>query len=223
MSKARNIILTVLFLAIIFSFSALCFLLPDAEFSESERRELATFPEISAGTLSGGIFSNEFENYSADQFPLREGFRALKAGFNFRILNRLENNGLFIKDGHISKLDPPESEEMKTYAADKLASVYEKFIKDKGGKVYLSIVPDKNIFFSEYPSLDYARFIADMAAKLPFAEYIDILPLLSLDDYYATDTHWKQEKIVDVAKKLALEDIVYAFRSTTFSNRYRCT
>ncbi len=204
MSKIRNVISTVVFLAIVFSLSALCFVLPDTEFSESERRELASFPEISAEALSGGLFSNDFEKYSADQFPFRESFRALKAGFNMNILNRLENNGLFVKDGHISKLDSPESEEMKAYAADKLTSVYEKFIKGNGGRVYLSIVPDKNIFFSEYPSLDYEGFIADMAEKLPFAEYIDILPLLSLDDYYATDTHWKQEKIVDVAKKLAL-------------------
>lgn len=33
--------------------------------------------------------------------------------------------------------------------------------------------------------------------------YIDITGLLSLEDYYRTDTHWRQEKIQDVANKLA--------------------
>ena len=35
--------------------------------------------------------------------------------------------------------------------------------------------------------------------------YIDITPLLSADDYYKTDTHWKQENITDIAEYLATE------------------
>lgn len=33
-------------------------------------------------------------------------------------------------------------------------------------------------------------------------EYIDIVPLLEIQDYYRTDTHWRQECIVDVARYL---------------------
>ena len=29
-------------------------------------------------------------------------------------------------------------------------------------------------------------------------QYIDIFPLLSIEDYYNTDTHWRQDCIVDV-------------------------
>ena len=36
-----------------------------------------------------------------------------------------------------------------------------------------------------------------------FAEYIGITQLLELSDYYCTDTHWRQEKITDVAQHLA--------------------
>ena len=35
------------------------------------------------------------------------------------------------------------------------------------------------------------------------AEYIDIFPCLTIDDYYATDSHWRQEKIENVAAELA--------------------
>ena len=38
---------------------------------------------------------------------------------------------------------------------------------------------------------------------MTFSEYIDISNLLSLEDYYKTDTHWRQEKIRDVAQLLA--------------------
>ena len=36
-------------------------------------------------------------------------------------------------------------------------------------------------------------------------KYIDIFSELSIDDYYKTDSHWRQEKIVPVAKKIAKE------------------
>ena len=35
-----------------------------------------------------------------------------------------------------------------------------------------------------------------------YAEYIDITELLDIEDYYKTDVHWRQEKIVDAAKKI---------------------
>ena len=34
-------------------------------------------------------------------------------------------------------------------------------------------------------------------------QYIDIFDLLELEDYYRTDAHWRQEKILDVAARLA--------------------
>ena len=72
--------------------------------------------------------------------------------------------------------------------------------------MYFSIVPDKGYFLAEqngYLSMDYEQFFSMMADKMDFAEYIDITGELALEDYYKTDTHWRQEKILDVAKKLA--------------------
>ena len=34
-------------------------------------------------------------------------------------------------------------------------------------------------------------------------EFIDIRSFLSIEDYYKTDTHWRQEKILDVAREIA--------------------
>ena len=42
-----------------------------------------------------------------------------------------------------------------------------------------------------------------LIAGCPDLEYVDIFGELELDDYYKTDTHWRQEEIVKVAKKLA--------------------
>ena len=49
-------------------------------------------------------------------------------------------------------------------AAEKFNFLYEKFIKNKGGKVYLSLVPDKNLFLAEkngYLAIDYEKFAED--------------------------------------------------------------
>lgn len=54
-----------------------------------------------------------------------------------------------------------------------------------------------------YPSMDYETLISQVKQKTEFAEYIDISHLLELSDYYATDTHWRQEEIGDVAEYIA--------------------
>lgn len=205
MNKVKNIIAVLLFLTVLFSLSIICFLKPESEYSNAERRALKKLPEINAEAVISGSFMDEFEGYSQDQFPFREKFRSLKAFFNLNILRKKDNNGLFIADGHISKIDEKENEYMMDYSAKKFTEIYNKYLKDNNANVHLSIVPDKNFILADkngYPSLDYKGFISKMREKLPFMKYIDITSFLSEDDFYRTDTHWKQEKIVDIAKYL---------------------
>ena len=42
-----------------------------------------------------------------------------------------------------------------------------------------------------------------MAEKVKSAQYVDIFDCLQIEDYYRTDTHWKQENIFPVAERLA--------------------
>lgn len=205
MNKRKNIIITVLFFMFIFIFSALLILKPQEAFSESERRELKGFPELSTESVLSGEFSKEFEEYSQDRFPLRDTFRQIKAWFSTKIFNKLDNNGLFVADGHISKIDSKKNHEMMDYAADKFAYIFDTYLKDKDVKVYFSIVPDKNFVLAPsngYPSLNYDSFIEEMKEKTSYMQYIEVRDLLELDDYYTTDTHWRQEKIIDVADRL---------------------
>lgn len=208
MNKIKSIIMTTLFALFLFGFSAACYLKPADEYSTSERRYLAARPELSIETISSGDFMKSFEEYAADQFPLREKFRSIKARFSTSVLHRLDNNGLFMADGHISKIDDPENEYMMNYSAKLFQKIINTHMADKNVKLYFSIVPDKNFFLAEkngYPSLDYNGFIERMRNKTEFMKYIDITSLLSIDDYYKTDTHWRQENIVDIAEHLAKE------------------
>ncbi|MDE6607458.1 MAG: hypothetical protein K2K54_06865, partial [Lachnospiraceae bacterium] len=91
------------------------------------------------------------------------------------------------------------------YAAERFRYVCEKYLTEEN-KVFLSVIPDKNCFLAKesgHLSVDYEDFEKQMAEEADFAEYIRISDLLERDDYYRTDTHWRQEKITDVAWRLA--------------------
>ena len=226
MNKIKSIILTFVFIVFIFSVSAVCIISPDQEYSLSERRPLATLPDVTGTSIASGEFMDGFEEYSADQFPLRDDFRAIKAFFSTKVLGKLDNNGLFYRDGHISKIDAEKNPYMMNYSAELFQNIINANATDKNANIYFSIVPDKNFFLASkngYPSLDYHNFIEEMRNKTEYMKYIDITSLLSLDDYYTTDTHWRQEEIVDIAHSLASEmgtDIRSDYKVNTLDNPF---
>ena len=224
MNKIKNIITTVLFAVLIFSVSAVCILKPQGEYSPGERRALAKMPELSSETLFSGEFADGFEAYSTDQFPMREKLRTVKALFATGALGKLDNNGLFASQGHLSKLDTPQNEDMMDYAANKVLEIKNKFLKNDN--IYFAIVPDKNFILAPqggYPGLDYDAFTEGMKSRTQYMKYIDVAPMLSLDDYYKTDSHWRQENIVDIAGHIAKEmgsDILGEYTINTLENPF---
>ncbi len=203
--KIRNIVTVALSAALIFGLSAWFLLKEPADYSESERRALSLLPEFSLSDVLNGKYMKGFEDASPDQFPMRDLFRSIKAYASEYIFNKKDNNDIFVVDGVLSKLEYPMKEEMIDNAADKFGFIYDSYIKDTDAKVYLSVVPDKNCFIAPengYLSFDYDVFSEKLSRKVPFAEYIDVKSLLGADDYYLTDTHWKQESIIPVAEKL---------------------
>lgn len=179
---------------------------PATEASEAERRPLAQFPAASADSLLSGKFVTEFEDYTLDQFPGRDLFRQLKAFVHYNVLGQKDNNGIYIADGYAAKLDYPVNEKDLDHALSRLNYVYETYLKDTGSKVYASVIPDKSFYLAEdngYPVMDYEKLFSAVQETLPFAEYIDITDCLDHTDYYYTDTHWRQEKLLPVAQKLS--------------------
>lgn len=179
---------------------------PADDFSVTERRELDQFPELSWETISNGKFMTEFEEYTLDQFPLRDTFRSIKAFTHFYIFGQADNNDVYMADGYVSKLDYPLSQNALDKAVKKFTSIYKTYIEGSDAKVYTAWIPDKNYFLAEengYLAYDYDVMYTYLNGGLDFATYIEISDLLSLEDFYHTDTHWKQENILDVAQHLA--------------------
>ena len=205
MSKVKNIIIICLTVIFVFGFFAWSIIQPDLEISQTERRKLALFPEINTETILSGEFMSNFDSYTLDHFPLRDNFRTLKALASFYLFGQKDNNDFYCHDGYIIKMEYPMDKKSVDYALGRFQFIYDNFLKDKDSKVFASLVPDKNYFMSDegYLSIDYDAFADRVKNQMSYAEYIDIFPLLELSDYYATDTHWRQEKITDVAEYLA--------------------
>ena len=175
------------------------------EMSLTERRKLAQFPELSGETILNGKFMSKFETYTLDQFPLRDEFRQLKAGFSYKVLGNRDNNGIYLTQGHGAKLEYPLNESSVETAVEKFRKIYDLYLQDSANIVF-SVVPDKSFYLAEangYLAMDYDRLFSMMEEGLPFAKYVDITDTLTVDDYYRTDTHWRQERILQTAQKLA--------------------
>lgn len=202
--KTKNIFLVLIAGIYLFGSFFLALFFPKDDYSVSERRKLTPFPELKLETLLSGDFMTSFEEYSLDAFPFRDEFRSAKAISSLFILRQKNNNGLFVHDGYISKLDYKLSESSLENAANKFNFIVEKYLSE-GNRAFFSIIPDKNHFLAEKSSqLSYSyQTLRDiMIEKTPMLEFVDIEPLLSLEDYYRTDTHWRNECIEDVALAL---------------------
>ena len=146
-----------------------------------------------------------FEDYAADAFPFRDVFREMKALSARNVFFRRDNNGIYESEGFLAAMEYPMDRDSLVRAAERFRLVCGKYLTDEN-KVYLSVIPDKNCFLageSGHLSMDYADFEKQMADLADFAEYIPVSDLLERDDYYRTDTHWRQERIADVADRLA--------------------
>ena len=112
---------------------------------------------------------------------------------------------IYVYRGYAAATDAPWSEKSLDFAAKRLGHLLETYFTGEGYRRYLAVVPDKAQFTE--PPEGYtpagAQETADyLAQRLPVEE-IDIAPLLSLEDYYRTDPHWRQERLHPVAQALA--------------------
>ena len=200
--KTKDILLISLFIALIVLGFFVNIIVKDKNISVSERRKLKQFPKITIKRLMEGKISNDFETYAMDQFVGRDFFRNIKAITNFNILRKKDNNGYFMKNNIIYKQTGKLKENEVNLAINKINNVKEKYLKDN--KVYYAIVPDKCYYLQDYElKMDYNKLEEMLNENLKDIKYINIFDILSKNDYYNTDTHWKQESILKIAKKIS--------------------
>ena len=176
---------------------------PTKEISDAERRKLAQFPKLTTQTVLGGSFMKNFEEYTLDQFPLRDTFRQLKALFHYNALGQSDNNSIYLAGGSAAELEYPLDTVSLNNALKKFNRIYESYLTDSG-KILVAVVPDKGYYLAQQvgaPTMDYDALYTAME-QLHWAELVDLREMLTGSDYYLTDTHWRQERIGSVAQRL---------------------
>ena len=216
-NKIKNIVTTFVFVAFIAFFAALCatrFVTP-VEYSDVEKRPMAQLPTdftwnelLKNETVTdenGNVLDTppikEFESFAVDQFPFREFFRSIKANFALGVLGLKENNGYAMEDGSIVEVKTEFTGPIIDYQVGRLEYMYEKYLKENGGKHYVTLIPDKNYYFGKdygYITPDYEALTEQVKQALSDMEYIDLFGSLELEDYYKTDWHWDQSRLLGV-------------------------
>lgn len=192
MKRKASIATAAVFLAVLFGFSLLHLALPDREISRSERRRLAQLPPLSSG------FSDKLEEYMLDQFPLREQLRTVNSLVRLYGLGQADIHGIYLQGGGAFRMDGPLQEKQVRHAAAVFSAVQETYFPSLPS--HYVIVPDKNAKAeTSRPRLDTETMRGIVRDALPGMTEIDIWDLLSADDYYKTDPHWRQERLLPVA------------------------
>ena len=112
-----------------------------------------------------------------------------------------ENGMLHIGDTYIEAGDPVDEASVRRFA-DKLKSLRETYLTDNA--VYYALIPDKSYFVRAETAdyLDHGAIAEMLSTELDGWDALDLGSLLTLDDYYRTDPHWRQEQLLEVVAAL---------------------
>ncbi len=203
MERKDNITIILVFATLILGFMVWGLLEADKEFSENENRYLQEKPVFSLGNVLDGTFEKNFENYTSDQFPLREKFIGLKTKACVS-LNRKDIQGVYLgKDGYyIEKITEEKATqgnfyENINYIKDFYANL-EEFIPKS--KLSVMVVPTASLALKEKlpdnaQTFDEATRIEKSKKVLNKYNFIDVREALKAAKkrnqiYYKTDHHW---------------------------------
>ena len=192
----KNKIIAIIFICIIFGFCLISIVSKDNLLSTFERRKLAQFP-----TKIDEDFTENLDNYLLDQFWLRDALINLNSFINRKILNKIDNNDVYVVGDNIYDKTYPLDEKQTTKFTDKVNYIVNNYCGNSN--VYYSIIPDKSKFLEEenYLKLDYNKMYNIITTRIN-GKYINITDNLDIDDYYRTDIHWKQENLSDIVEEI---------------------
>ena len=199
--KIKDIVVTIVFLITIISLFLINVIKKDTDISIAERRKLATMPELTAKSLFDGTYFKKFDSYVTDQFIKRDTFRKIK--IDIELSTKGEYNNLYMYDDYIVEEIFPLNTNSINNLTNKINYIKNTYLNNNSN-IYYTIIPDKNYFVNNGNlKLDYNKLQDMMKSNLTNLNYINIFDKLTLDNYYKTDTHWKEEDLFNVANTIA--------------------
>ena len=140
----KNKIICILFLLLVFGFTAFDLVTPDRDFSEWENRNLAQMPDLTPRSLLSGKFGADYETYMTDQFAGRDTF--VKAKFLAdTAIGKRDSGGVYVTDDALYSVQP----EPDYKVIDKNLSAMQSFAERTGVPSYLTVVPSSTYIYRE--------------------------------------------------------------------------
>ncbi len=201
--KRANMVVVTVFIAFIFGLTAADLVTAPAEVSIAERRKLAQRPAFTLERALDGRFAGDYARFLQDQVVFRDGFRAIKAFVELRVLRKSESNGVYVVDGNLYD---------KFYGInhryiERAAALIDRIIAAiNADSVYLSVIPSKAHMLDpdRYLLSDQGAIASHLRGHVN-ASYIDLMELFkegSTDLYYRTDHHWTTQGAIQAYEAL---------------------
>lgn len=180
----------IIFILIIFLVPIMSILTPDRTFSDTENRELQTFPEFSLESIFDSKFQSEFENYMNDQIVLRNEMVETKTYLELLQMKLAINDIYKAEDGFFIERHPDTEYDIDL--VNKNVNALNKFVEKYNAEVYL--VPNANVILKDKILFANDADIDKLLSGVKNVTFVDgILMNYSGDKsdlYYKTDHHW---------------------------------
>ncbi len=136
-----------------------------------------------------------------------------------------EDTEYYVYEDSIVKAEERLNTDMADYAISLFTRVNDEMLSDSND-VYFALVPDKEKYINDN-KVYYDEFYEYFKNGLPFATMIDVFDTIQFSDYYRTDPHIRQDKLLALADKVStamgndrLSNFDINFVDTDFSGSY---
>lgn len=140
----------------------------------------------------------------------------------------------YVSNGSIVAVSPPLDEKSVLRATDRFAYLHDTWLAPNDMHVFVAVVPDKSYYLPDKKGrgqMDYAAMFDIVCNVMDYATPIPITDCLDKDAYYNTDSHWRQECLLPVAKRItdamirgadadSSEDFADAFETKTATDTF---
>ncbi len=197
-NKTKSKLITGVFLFFIFGIGILYIFMPKNEFSETEKRYLASFPEFSFKSLASGDFTADFEKFLADQTPLRKFFVSLNSYFQLAKGNNGSNGVYLGSDGWLIEKPFDRNNRFETNMSRIL-----KFCGESGVPCAITAVPSKGYIYADKLPKNSLKYLDDVYLQM-LRECHQSLTVIDISEamkaakdekqlFYKTDHHWTSD------------------------------
>lgn len=195
-NKTKSKLISAVFIVFIFAVAVLYIFTPKNNFSETEKRYLAEFPEFSFKSLGSGKFMSGFEEYLSDHVPFRNVLVSVNSYYEL-ITGNNGSNGIYLgSDGWL--IEKPFDRENRFDINIKRIRT---FAESTDIPAAITAIPEKGFIYNEnlpknaltYSDGEYFKKLSAMCgSKLQFINLSDALKVQkdSKQIFYKTDHHW---------------------------------